>query len=143
MQAGSEVLTISVPWDPIVTGANKDRVNSRRGGYRKAGLHAKARAVARKAWEAAGSPRIDVPVRVSLRVYRGRAMDLANIWGGCKPLLDGLFTDAVTPDDSLRWVRELGGVRLETGKQWKGAEEVVFVIEPLSVGRQVGVGGEG
>jgi hypothetical protein len=135
-------LEITVAWDPIKTAANKCRMNSVRGSYRWAGLNSEAKKVARKAWEEAGSPRIDAPVRVGLVVRRGRSMDLANIWGGVKPLLDGLFTNAITPDDSLKWVAELGGVRLEVARDFKGAEEVTFIIERLAHPTP-GVGGAG
>jgi hypothetical protein len=124
-------LEITVQWDPIKTSANSHRGASIGRVREWARFNAEARKAARKAWEEAGSPRLDGPVRVGLVVRRGRSMDLANIWGGVKPLIDGLFTDAVTPDDSLKWVAELGGVRLEVARDFKGAEEVTFVIERL------------
>lgn len=126
-----QALRITVPFDPMLTSANRDRVNSIRGGFRKARLHADARATARAAWLAAGSPTMAGKVRVSFVVRRGHSVDLANALGGLKPALDGLFTNAITPDDSPRYLAELGGVQLEIDRRFKGREEVEFVVESL------------
>jgi hypothetical protein len=58
-------------------------------------------------------------------------MDQANLWGGLKSVMDGLFVRAITPDDSERWV-ELGSVSQSIGAEWKGREEVEFFIEPAT-----------
>lgn len=87
-----------------------------------------AREAARCAWVAAGSPRLEGKVRVSVIVRRARPLDQANIWAACKGALDGIFVEGVTPDDGPEFV-ELGRVQQEVGKAWKGAEQVVFVIE--------------
>lgn len=120
-------LVITVPWDVSLTGDNKTR-RMHWAGVRK--LSRRARELARMCWLEAGSPRFTGKVRVSILCRRGRQMDSGNIIGGCKPLLDGLFVAAITPDDRPKYV-ELGGVRQETGKQWQGREEVVFTVEAL------------
>lgn len=70
-------------------------------------------------------------VRVSVITRRGRLMDTCNVVGGLKPLLDGIFVKAMTPDDSPRWL-ELGSVRQITGKQWRDMPEVELVIESVT-----------
>lgn len=132
-----EALRITVKWDSSKTSANRHRGASIGRAREWARFQAEARRAARSAWILAGEPRLDCPVRVSLLVRRGRVMDLGNIVGGCKPLMDGIFTNAVTPDDSPKWVAELGGVKQIAGKEWKGKEEVVFIIEPIEDGNGI------
>ena len=90
----------------------------------------RARALATSAWREAGCPTMTSPVDVSLLVRRARRLDLDNLIASCKGAIDGLFNEAITPDDSETWVRSLR-VAQETGKQWKGAEEVVVTITPV------------
>lgn len=86
-----------------------------------------AKDTARLAWLEAGSPMATGPVVVEITVRRGREIDPDNALGGCKPLIDSLFKKAITPDDSRRWV-SFRPVEQEAGRQWKGREEVLFVI---------------
>lgn len=86
-----------------------------------------ARYAAKVAWLQAGRPRVEVPVDVEVVVRRGRALDDDNAWAALKWVRDVLFKDAITVDDSPRWVRYLP-LRYETGKRWVGREEVVFIV---------------
>lgn len=126
----AEPIVITVPWDVARTADNR----TRRGGHwaQRAKVVKTAREIARNCWQLAGSPTSDVPVRVSVLCRRGRTMDTCNIVGGLKPVLDGVFVKALTPDDTPKWLT-LGQVAQETGKQWKGAEEVVLTVEPVEV----------
>lgn len=123
-----ELARITVPWDVAKTADNR----TRRGGHwsQRHRVMKQARELARWCWLQADSPKAAGKVRVSLIVRRGRVMDTCNIVGGAKPLLDGLFTNAIVPDDSPKWL-ELGSVRQESGAVWKGKECVVFVVESL------------
>jgi hypothetical protein len=51
------------------------------------------------------SPRLppDCPVRLSLRSYRTRLVDYANLVGGAKPIPDSLIRLGYLKDDSPRW----------------------------------------
>lgn len=120
---------IVVKWDVSRSADNK----TRRGGHwaQRAKIMRLARETAHFYWAAAGKPIAAGKVRVSLICRRGRTMDSANIVGGAKPILDGIFVKAMTPDDSPKYV-ELGGVTQETGKRWKGAEELELVIEEMA-----------
>lgn len=93
-------------------------------------------------WLKAGSPTLRVPVKVSLISRRGRALDAANVADGSKACLDGALVGALLPDDSPRWVREVHVLEQQTGKQWKGREELELVIEPLEEDRAGAVGVE-
>lgn len=67
----------------------------------------KAKAAAAEAWIVAGMPRSPVPVDVRLINCRTRTMDEFNFGGACKGIIDGLFKDRITPDDSPEWVHFL------------------------------------
>jgi len=121
-------IRIVIPFDPNRTSENRVKSANR---FSRSDLHGTAREVARAAWLAAGKPVATGPVRLSIHCRRGRSMDLGNIVGGCKPLIDGVFVDALTPDDGPKWLQRLGGVTQETGACWKGREEVVFTVEEL------------
>jgi hypothetical protein len=107
------------------------------------------------AWEEAGKPQLNRPVRVHAIVRRsGRKLDEANIVGACKPLLDGVFAGlqwyvptaertatgkprmkrmsvrAMLPDDSPKWLR-LGRFIQRPHRRWKGRERVTFLVELL------------
>lgn len=87
------------------------------------------RSAASWAWIGAGKPRATGPVHVTVIVRRGRAIDLDNALAGCKPLIDGLFNGAITPDDSMDWVKGYT-IRQEVGKRYAGgAAEVEFIAE--------------
>jgi hypothetical protein len=125
----AEPIRIVIPWDVQRTSHNAHlhwRERHRR--------TAAAKQAAHLAWLKAGCPQVQGPVRVSLVARRGRAMDLPNIVDGAKPCIDGLLTGGrVVPDDSPAWLREVHCMEQETGKQWKGREELEVVIEPLEV----------
>jgi len=50
-----------------------------------------------------------VPVRAVVRVIRcgPRLLDIGNLVGGAKPLMDALVRERVIQDDSPRWVEEI------------------------------------
>ena len=118
----NEVIRITVPFD-----INRCSPNHRLHYLARARLMAAARQAGRLAWMAAGSPQATVPVQVSLVLHRARAIDQGNAWAAAKGAIDGVFVDALTPDDGPKWVT-LGSVVQETGRQWKGREECVFVV---------------
>lgn len=123
-----DCVQVVVPWDPITTADNRVRCLHHQA---RANLYRRAREAGRLAWLASGGERLTGPVRVSLHVRRARVCDLMNLWGGAKPVADGVFNDALLPNDGPEFLRELGPVTLERGKQWKGREECVFTVEPL------------
>lgn len=121
-----ELYRIVVPWDPARASLNR-RLHWRA----RHEVNQAAKRAAYHAWLNAGAPRVrdGLPVRVSIVVRRGRVMDLDNALTGLKGCLDALFTgDRITPDDGPKCL-ELGGLRLETGKQWRDRPEVLFVVE--------------
>jgi hypothetical protein len=66
-----------------------------------------AKLAAAEAWLRGGMPRFDFPVDVRLINCRTRTMDELNFGAACKGVVDGLFKDRVTPDDSPEWVHFL------------------------------------
>jgi hypothetical protein len=121
-----EIARVTVPFDVQRTAENV----TRRGGHWSARSRVMrlARELARLCWLDAGRPKAAGKVRVSVVIRRARALDTANAIGALKPLLDGLFVDAITPQDSPKWL-EFGGCTQETAKEWKGREEVTFIVE--------------
>lgn len=120
---------ITVPWD-----VQRTSPNQRQHWRQRAKLTKLARDRARLAWAVAGRPQVPaeaLPVRVSLIVRRARVIDEDNAISGSKALRDGLFNDALTPKDSQQFVK-IGSVTFETGREWKGREECIFVVEALS-----------
>lgn len=122
-----ELARIVVPWDVARTADNRTR---RLHWAERSRLNAAAKEAARAAWRLAGSPVSLGPVRASFVIRRARSMDHANALGGAKPAIDGLFVCAITPDDSPRWL-EIGGVRQEQHRRWKGREEVEVIVEEI------------
>lgn len=119
-----EPIRIIVTVDPHVNSPNQ-----RRHFHATAKIKATMREAARWAWIGAGKPRATGPVRVTVTVRRGRAIDLDNALAACKPLIDGLFNDAITPDDSMAWIKGYT-IRQEVGKRYAGgAAEVEFIAE--------------
>jgi hypothetical protein len=116
-------ITITVPIDAGEASPN------RRGRLRQWIRIKKAhKTAAQWAWVAAGRPRAGAyPVTVSATIRRGRVLDDDNAKASLKAALDGLFKQAVTPDDSVKYVR-LGTVTQETGKAFGVKPEVEFVI---------------
>jgi hypothetical protein len=118
-----EVCRITLPIDPNLTSPNRNP------GWRKlAKLKSIAHTTARICWVKAGRPQVDFPIIVHYIVRRGTAMDDDNIIAGLKPVRDGLFKDAITPDDSAVWVKT-GDVTQEIGPMWKKAPEVIAIVE--------------
>ena len=123
------MITITVPFDPMRLSLNQ-RLHWRA----RAKLSKLAHQAARVAWICAGSPVIDGPVDVSLIIRRARPIDPINALSGWKSCEDGLFNRrrrgyGVVEDDSAEFVR-YAPVVFETGKQWKGREEIVVRVTP-------------
>jgi hypothetical protein len=55
-------------------------------------------------WVSKGKPKATGRVRVDLLSMRRKALDEDNMWAAFKPVGDGLFKDAITPDDSPQYV---------------------------------------
>lgn len=121
----TEIARITVPYD-----VQRLSPNLRLHFHERARRTKVARFLARRAWEQAGSPRATGPVRVSLLVRRGRSIDQQNVWCATKSICDGIFCAGLTPDDAPEWVT-LGTVTQEPGRQWRGREEVVLIVEAL------------
>jgi hypothetical protein len=119
---GDPFLLIVVPFDP-----NRLSLNQRLHWRERKRRNDAAKDAAAFGWLKVGRPRLEVPVDVEIVVKRGRVLDPDNAQAGCKPIIDALFKNAVTPDDSQQWVR-FTGTRVESGKRWKGREEVEFRI---------------
>ena len=114
-------------WDAARTGDNQLRRLHWKARWR---LDGDARGTARAAWLRAGSPVSGCPVRLHVISRRARRMDPLNVWGAVKPLVDGVFVGALTPNDSEAWLRP-GEVRQEIDPRYRGHEQVEFVIEPV------------
>lgn len=128
----TQPLHITVRWDPATTSPNR-LVGKKKGHIGR--LVGSARQAAAEGYLLAGRPQIAGKVRVSLIVRRGRTMDDDGVWGGLKWCRDQLFNrtkygHGVTPDDSPRWFVG-GGITWETGAQWKGREQVVYIVEEI------------
>lgn len=111
-----------IPWDAGTLAPN--RVTHRMQRYRLA-MH--ARRAAAFVWIQRGRPRAQSRVRVDITIRRTRALDEDNAIASLKPLLDGLFNVALTPDDSPKWV-SLGAILQHIDPQWKYREEVQFDV---------------
>jgi hypothetical protein len=121
----SEVCQITLPIDPNLTSPNRAR-NWRTSAL----LKRKAFEAARLAWIEAGRPTSVSPIIAHYHVRRYRRMDDDNIIAGMKAARDGLFNNAITPDDSSAWVTT-GLVTQETGEAWRFKSEVVVTVETL------------
>lgn len=122
-EPGGAPVRIVVPFDANVLSLNK-RLHWRS----RHRLNQQAKEAARLAWMQAGSPRLRGPVAVTVTLHRGRKVDPDNALGALKPLVDALFKDGITPDDSAEWVA-FRPVRQVPGKEYRGAECVVFEVE--------------
>lgn len=127
-------LTLSVLWDPHLTSANQ-----RLHWAERARRNKRAKWRAREAWEKSGSAKATGRVRVTLTVRRAKALDGDNLISGCKPIIDGIFKDGVTPDDSAKWVA-LQTPQQEIAARWKGLEHVLVTIESEGDDGQTDVG---
>lgn len=83
--------------------------------------------LARAAWVVAGSPRAPGKVRVTWIVRRARRCDDDNLIAALKQVRDGLFTAAITPDDSPRWIGAVALVQ-ECASCWSGRDAHVEVV---------------
>ena len=90
---------------------------------------------AETAWLDAGSPVAPGPVIVTMIIRRGVRLDDDNARAGLKSVRDRLFCakryeeqgGAITPNDGHTHVTEWR-IQWDTGKRWKGAEEVEYVV---------------
>jgi hypothetical protein len=125
MSEAKELCRIIVPWDVARTAPNARRSHwDRRIGNSEA--H-RAREWAHIAWKQAGCPRARGRVRVILVARRRRAMDWDNIVAGAKPVLDGLFKDAITPDDSPACIESIS-VAQDTRRIHHRSESLEVVV---------------
>lgn len=90
-------------------------------------IHKRARRAGRFAWEDSGWPESDARVILDVVVHRAHRLDQANIWSALKQVLDGVFVDGLTRDDNEKWL-VLGSVKQEIAPEWKGKEQVVFLV---------------
>jgi hypothetical protein len=67
-------------------------------------------------------------INVNVIIRRGRVIDQDNAQACLKSLIDGLFNNAVTPNDSRKWVLNYT-VNQETGRVWQYQPEVEFIVE--------------
>lgn len=118
-----ELCRIIIPVD--VNEANPNRIKKLRDRMRIKRLHQDA---ARWCWVKAGKPMSDGKVKVSVIIRRARKLDPDNAIASLKHVIDGLFKDAVTKDDSDKFI-ELGLVSQETDAKYKNSPEVEFVVE--------------
>lgn len=80
-------------------------------------------------WRAAGGIQFHDPVTITYTFRRARKCDLDNL--PTKALTDGLKgLNGMIRDDGPEWLTAVL-TRLETGSQWKGAEEVVVTVEAV------------
>lgn len=114
--------TIMVPWDPQLTSPNR-----RQHFMARARLVREGRENGRLAWLLAERPRATRRITIDAQIYRGASIDDDNAIAGLKCVRDGLCNDALTPDDSARWVR-WGSVQVIAGKQYRGREHVILTI---------------
>lgn len=126
----SGAIRIVVPGDNAPMSPNRTRRLHWRSLHR---LQSAAKTRAGTAWLAAGRPVYagPFPAVVEVTIRRGRRMDRDNATGSLKAVIDGLFKGRVTPDDSEAFL-DLRTPLQEVGAQWKGREEVEFVILPAS-----------
>lgn len=98
----------------------------------KAAMTKQGRKIGAIAWMIARRPQIGEDARINVVVRRGRRIDVTNAIGALKPIIDGIFRDGLNIDDSRVTI---GEVAFETGRHWKGREEVElrFAWEPRAV----------
>lgn len=114
-------IRIVVPVD--VGNANPNRLRTVRKKIHVRKTHKEA---AQWAWVAAGRPVFTAfPITVNVTIRRGREMDQDNAVASLKGVMDGLFKNAITPDDAQKYVL-LGTIRQEISKEWKRKPEVEF-----------------
>lgn len=121
-----EPIRVTVAVDPHLASPNQRS----RTFHKAARIKATMREAAAWAWVGAGKPRARGPVNVTVTVRRGRAIDLDNALASCKPLIDGLFNDAITPDDSIAWIKSYT-IKLDVAKKYADQPEVEFLAEAV------------
>lgn len=115
--------TITIPFDP-----NRASLNRRLHWRARKRINDVAKAAASAAYILAGRPRFETPIVVDVLVRRSRVLDDDNALSGLKSARDQLVRCGLAPDDSRKWWK-WGEVEFETGKQWKGREEVVLTVK--------------
>jgi hypothetical protein len=93
------IARLVVHFDVALTSQNRKANTRQRMSARKA-----SRLAGWEAWLEAGRPRSAVPVDVKLINCRTREMDELNFGGSCKGIIDGIFINGLTPDDTPKWV---------------------------------------
>lgn len=127
MSSGPRTWRIVVPVDPIRLGHNARLAKDPRVAHQmRVRMTRNDVSAGRTMWQAAGRPTASGPVRVSVIYRRCNPLDQANVWDGLKAAMDGLFNQALTPNDSDQWVH-LGEVRFEE----RDRPEVEFIIEEI------------
>jgi hypothetical protein len=121
----SEICRIKVPIDPAPMSANK-----RKHWSQMSRLKANAWQTARACWIEAGKPVASGQVIVHITARRARALDYDNLLSGCKALFDGLFVNAITADDSPKYLR-IGHIEQIIKPEYKAAPSVEFIVETL------------
>ena len=119
----SEVCRLIIPVD-----ANEMNPNKRRRLRDWISAKTRHKDTARAVWLMAGRPVTASPVTVSVTIRRGRLLDEDNARASLKAVFDGLFKNAITPDDSPQWVK-LGTLTQEIAKRWKMKPEIEIVVE--------------
>src|SRR5258708_40270981 len=109
-----EICRITVPCDPATLGPNGIKKKRLR---EQMTLKKRAWQTARLCWIQAGKPIAKQRVIVHFIVRRAREMDEANIIGGLKYEIDGLFVNAITPDDKPKFMK-LGLVEQEIDSKY-------------------------
>lgn len=117
-----EICRLTIPVD--VNEMNPNRRGKLRAWIRAKTAHKNA---AQWAWVEAGRPVSASPVVVSVVIRRQRQLDEDNARASLKAIFDGLFKEAITPDDSPKWVR-LGALTQQTGERWRLKPEVEIVV---------------
>lgn len=124
----NDPISITVPID-----VGRTSPNARLHHYERGRRNRAAKDAARLVWIGAGRPTLDCPVIVDVVIRRARALDGDNALAACKPVVDGIFNDGLTPADSPKWVT-FGTVTQEVGCQHKGRESVEFLVRPANMG---------
>lgn len=86
---------------------------------------------AKSEWLKAGSPKARGKVGYELIVRRAREADDDNLIAAFKNFRDGIFVNAITPDDSPRYVKFLG-IEQEIDSRWFRKEEVEVIVKELT-----------
>ncbi len=116
------MIRVTVPWDP--DNASRNRLDGRHWTVKRH-AYAKGQETAAWAWIAAGRPRAPGAVLVTLLIRRAEWMDLDGALSGCKPVIDGLFRKAITPNDSPVWIRSVTVLQ----ERRAGRSEVEVLVE--------------